>query len=206
MSIDLNPCSSAWRVESVRASEPLRRLHRTELRRIEHELPDGVDRRELQDRHVELLAPCPDGAKRLGREAVAVHRPRRRLPGRAEPHPLQREALHHELLLRQRLGVELEHDPVGLDEIPARLERIGHLQCAEIDGRLAGQEIEPPHVHLRAQQLGAHFLGGIAGHRLGEEDHEDADHEQQQEQRPDRLPAEDLDAHGQLGRKSLYQL
>jgi len=39
-----------------------------------------------------------------------------------------------------------------------------------------------------------------------EEDYEDADHEQQQEQRPDGLPAEDLDAHDQLGRKSLYQL
>ena len=88
----------------------------------------------------------------------------------------------------------------------AHRERNGHLQGAEIDGCLAGQEIEPPHVDLRAQQLGADLLGGVAGHRLGEEDHEDADHDQQQEQRPDRLPAEDLDAHDQLGRKSLYQL
>ncbi len=112
--------------------QPLRRLHRAQLRGIEHELLDRVDRRELEDRHVELLAPRPDRPERLRREAVARHRPRRPLPGSAEAHSLQGEALDHELLLGQGLGIELENDAVGLEQVAAGLERVGHLERAQI--------------------------------------------------------------------------
>ena len=125
---------------------------------------------------------------------------------RAEPHPLQREPLDHELLLGERLGIELEQDAVGLDQVPARLKRIGHLQGAQVHRRLLGQQIEPADVHLRPQQLGAHLFGGLPRHRLGEEDDQDGDDREDEQQRADGLPAENLDVGHQFGRKSLYQL
>ena len=159
--------------------QSLGRLHRAELAGVEHQLLDRVNRGELQNGHVELLAPGPDGAKRLRGEAVALDRARGPLPGGAEAHALKREALDHQLLLGQGFGIELEDDAIGLDQVAAGLERVGDLELAEVHGGLSRQEVDPAHVHLGPQQLGAHFLGGIAGHRLGEEDGQNADDHQQ---------------------------
>jgi hypothetical protein len=108
---------------------------------------------------------------------------------------VQREALHHQLLLGQRLGVELEPDLLGFHQVPAKVERIGHLQRPQVHRGLPGDDVELAHVDLGAEQLGAHLLGGVPGQRLGEEPQQQRDHDEQQQKGADRLPAEELHAH-----------
>ena len=175
--------------------EPLGRLYGAELGWVEHQLLDRVDRRELEDRHVELLAPLPHGTERLRGEAAAFHRAGGHLPRGTEPHPVEGELLHHQLLFRQRLRVELEADLVSFDQVATRLEGVRDLERGEVDRGLPGQEVELPHVHLGAEQLGARLFGGVPRDRLRKEDHQHREDAQEQQQRADRFPAEDFDAH-----------
>ena len=178
------------------AGQRLRRLYRGELRRVEDQLPDGVDRRQLEQRHVELRRPLAHGPQRLRGEAVALHRPGRCLPRGAEPQAAQPQVLHHELLLGQGEGVELDPDLLGLDQVLREVERIGDLERAQVHRGLVGHDVELADVHLRAQQLGAHLLRRVLGDRLREEPDQDREDQEEQQQRPDRLPAEDLHRHG----------
>ena len=191
----------AFRAESARAGERLRGLDGRELGGVQHQLPQRVDGRELEDRDVELLRPLSHRAERLGCEAVALHRLRGRLAGGAEPDPAQPEVLHHQLLLRQRQRIELDPDLLRLDEVLGDVERIGDLEQVEVHRGIIGADVQLADVHLGAEELGAHFLGRVLRDRLGEEPDQDRDDREEQDQRPDGLPAEDLHGHAHSGRK-----
>ena len=73
----------------------------------------------------------------------------------AEAHSVEGEPLDHELLLGQRLGVELEPDLIGLEQVLGEIERIGDLERLQIHRGLPGMQVELADVHLGAEQLGA---------------------------------------------------
>ena len=178
-------------------------LYGSQLIRIQNELPDGIHRRQREERNLELIGPLLDCTVDLGRKSLAGGWACRRLAVSAEPHSAQGEVLNDDLLFGQCRGIELEPDRIGLEEIPSQHKWVGDLQRPELHRRLPGEQVELAQVDFCSQQLGAGFLGGVPRHRLGENPDHNPEQEKEKKQGPDGLPAKHLELHG---RNILYRL
>src|SRR5213596_1410215 len=122
-------------------------------------------------------------------------RPPVRRSCRAEPEPLRRQAIDHDLLLEQREQVEIPHELVGLEQVFERLERARDGEPAHRDVAMPQPQRDAPDLHLRADHCGADRLDRSPGDPIREQHPRCGPKRPEEEQRSHGLPPEHGDLH-----------
>ena len=106
------------------------------------------------------------------------------------------DAVDDEFLFRERHEVDIRDQLVRLEQVAQRLVRACNREALDQDFAVSQIEMEPLDLDFRPEQLRADLLRFPPRDRIGEHPPQYTRDHQQNQQRSDRLPPEDLDPHG----------